>query len=147
MKKQISIPGRRPQQTKAADSGSGALFGVLGAIGAGALAIPTGGASLAAMPAILGAAGAGAGLGSLLGNVVNPGNQAEYKQMREPAPVSGQGDDSALFRRMQQRRESAVQSLAQADQALQGMPKNIQQQYSPIIKQALEYERQKERYA
>jgi hypothetical protein len=48
---------------------------------------------------------------------------------------------------MQQRRESAVQSLAQADQALQGMPKNIQQQYSPIIKQALEYERQKERYA
>jgi len=45
-----------------------AIYSVLGALGAAALAIPSGGVSLAAVPAILGAAGTGMALGGAAGD-------------------------------------------------------------------------------
>jgi hypothetical protein len=47
------------------------ILPVVGAIGAGVAAIPTGGASLAAIPAIVGAAGAGASLGGMAGGMLD----------------------------------------------------------------------------
>ncbi|MCK9370606.1 hypothetical protein M0R04_11910 [Candidatus Dojkabacteria bacterium] len=64
------------QEYENEQQGISGMFGAggagIGALLAGALAIPTGGMSLAALPAVLGAAGAGAGLGSSLGGSMAP---------------------------------------------------------------------------
>ena len=103
------------------------LLPLMGAGAAGAMAIPTGGLSLAAMPAIMGAAGTGAALGGvaktgvdMLGN-----NQAQ-----------GGVPNGAVDRRMQggtPQLPDQRQIIDNARIALQSQPAEVQQQYGPML--------------
>lgn len=80
-------PGIRKvkEATRGESSGAG-LAGIIGAIAAGGAAALTGGFSLAAVPAIVGAAGGGAGLGQFIGNQISPGKAAtgpQFEQTRQ----------------------------------------------------------------
>ena len=73
---------------RAGKSGGSGIGGILGAVGAAVAAPFTGGASLAAMPAII---GAGHAVGSTVGGLVAPGKAASDTGVAPP--------DSAISRR------------------------------------------------
>jgi hypothetical protein len=96
-------------------SGGGGIGGVLGAIG-GAIAAPfTGGASLAAtLPMI----GAGASIGSTIGNAVAP------PKASGPSALGGQisGSTDALARALAKKTEDPVDTIRQGIMATAFMP-------------------------
>lgn len=115
---QVNMPQKQSNMSKA-----GALLPLAGAIGAGILAAPTGGASLAAMPAIMSAAGTGAALGGVAQTGVGM--------------LQTDNQPSAVERRM-----NGVQAPQLPDQqaainnariALMEQPKEVQAQYMPVL--------------
>jgi len=79
--------------------GGGGLGGLLGAVIGGAasvLALPTGGSSLAAIPAALGGAAAGSGLGAMAGNLVDAPEAPEASDVVPQNKGGGGGPISAM---------------------------------------------------
>jgi hypothetical protein len=118
---QVNIPKKQSSMDKASG-----FLPLAGAIGAGLLAIPTGGASLAAMPAILGAAGTGAALGGaakggldMLGATNQPGMSAVERRMGGKTEMPTLPDQQT--------------ALNNARIELQSQPPEVQQQYMPML--------------
>lgn len=114
---------------KEGKSGGGGLGGILGAIG-GLVAAPfTGGASLAATAGLI---GAGAGIGSTVGNAVAPGKSA--------TPIGGPDAEgtSAMQRRLSDNPNVGSESAILADslEALKEAPPEVQQKYGEPLKMA-----------
>jgi hypothetical protein len=119
----LPVAGVRPKQRQSKGSSGGSGLGALAgaALGAGA-AISSGGVSLAATPAILGAAGTGDSLGGLLGGMASP-PEAPSQSFQQGAPRLSMVQLSTLSN-----------DIMQSMQALQQMPVEIQQQYTePLV--------------
>lgn len=118
---QVNIPKRQSSMDKISG-----MLPMAGAIGAGLLAVPTGGMSLAALPAVLGAAGTGAALGgtaqgglNMLGVTNKPGVSAVERRMGGQAQMPQLPDQQA--------------ALNNARIELQNQPQDVQQQYMPML--------------
>lgn len=130
------------QTSEASDSGS-KWGSVLGALAAGAATVASGGAAL---PVVLGAAGAGASLGGLAGGAIG-NSAAEFGTRNVNQAVqtgqAGESDSTAIARRAAQKGQSELSALIQAENALSKVPPEVAKEYEEPIKQARAMAQQK----
>ncbi len=124
---------------RAGKSGGAGIGGILGTIGAAIAAPFTGGASLAAIPGIL---GAGSAIGTAVGGIVAPGQDAKDSTLQT---------DNAASRRLAQTAAPAPeiphsQILEDSLKALHSTnDKNMQEQYGEPLFSAYAMAKEKER--
>lgn len=143
MSRQIMMPQRK-QKAVSSDSGGIGLGSILGLVGAGAAAFATAGASIP-VSTVLGAAGTGAALGGIVGGIADQAMATPQTYQQEQKGMMQTGGEerasSASLRRLQQQRESSVNALMQARSSLEYMPKEIKNEYEPVLTAALAKER------
>lgn len=107
----------------------GKILPLAGALAAGAAAIPTGGMSLAALPAVLGAAGAGQAAGSLGANILGANKQGPSAVERRMG-MGAQMPQAAPA-------EDPQKILQESMFALKQQPPEVQKQYGPTLQAAM----------
>ena len=127
-----------PQQREVKEGRkSGSNFGALAGAVLGGLAGSAGGPA-----GVAAGASTGASLGGLFGGAIDPGEQAEVVQSSGPAPVQSSG---AAQRRLEEIKAGPTFQLAEAREALKGMPLDQQQEFAPVLDKALEVAQQPRR--
>lgn len=121
-----------------------------GIIGGALLAVPTGGLSLAAVPAMVGGAAGAGGLGAMGGALLDKANAPKpVKEAAQAMGISGGGgNSSAITRRLEQiaadnGSRANYDKLMLAEQASAKLPEKERQAYQPVLTQARMLEEQR----
>lgn len=128
----ITIPKKKQPAPSGGSSGGGGMGGLIGAAAAAAV-LASGGA---AAPAVIGAAGTGASLGSMLGSTIAPPS-APTQEAVDQGQGGVQPQTGAIQRKLDEVQSAPLFALHEAKSSLQSMPLHVQKEYAPYLDDAI----------